>query len=220
MQRKRCSTCKRRRSLRAFNRHCRSPDGYASQCRDCRRAGRGKKTGHRTCSRCGRTFFTKNTATLCSKRCISSLASERQKGSNNPNWRGGEIRSAKGYVYILKHDHPRAMKNGYVKKADLVVETALGRILRDDEVVHHKNRIREDDRLENLQVLTVDAHRKLHTDARRRPRRLRLPKKIVTWPSATELRSWVAASSLRVVARHLGCSHVAVFHRLRKLKMD
>lgn len=43
-----------------------------------------------------------------------------------------------------------------------VMETALGRKLRDNEQVHHKNRNRRDNRLENLQVVTQEQHLRLH----------------------------------------------------------
>jgi hypothetical protein len=54
------------------------------------------------------------------------------------------------------------MKNGYVKRADLVAEIALGRSLLPSEIVHHKNHDKIDDRPENLQVLTKQEHSRLH----------------------------------------------------------
>lgn len=47
------------------------------------------------------------------------------KGEKNPNWKGGR-RTINDYVYILKPDHPRAYKTGYVKRARLVAEKAPG----------------------------------------------------------------------------------------------
>ena len=44
----------------------------------------------------------------------------------------------------------------------MIASKMLGRSLRRDEVVHHKNGKRHDNRPENLEVLTVSEHRKMH----------------------------------------------------------
>jgi hypothetical protein len=49
----------------------------------------------------------------------------------------------------------------------LVVEEALGRLLRPDEMVHHINHDKLDNRLENLQIMTRSEHTRLHNDLRR-----------------------------------------------------
>ena len=43
-----------------------------------------------------------------------------------------------------------------------IMEEFLGRKLTKDEVVHHKNGIRNDNRIENLMVMTNSEHAKLH----------------------------------------------------------
>jgi hypothetical protein len=58
-----------------------------------------------------------------------------------------------GYRY-LKSDHPNAGKTGYVAEHHLVMSEHLGRPLRRGETVHHKNGIRDDNRLENLELMT------------------------------------------------------------------
>lgn len=66
------------------------------------------------------------------------------------------------YMYALVPDHPHATKNGYVLLHRVVVENHLGRVLSDDEVVHHKDRNKFNNNIENLEVLTNSEHAKLH----------------------------------------------------------
>jgi len=61
-------------------------------------------------------------------------------------------RASTGYVYELARDHPRADLHGRVLQHRLVMERSLGRFLDDAEVVHHRNRVREDNRLANLEL--------------------------------------------------------------------
>jgi hypothetical protein len=75
------------------------------------------------------------------------------KGHRAHSWKTGTTRQ-RGYVLIQMPAHPRANKDtGYVRRAVIVVEQALKRPLRADEVVYHRNRRRDDDRLENLKVV-------------------------------------------------------------------
>jgi len=85
------------------------------------------------------------------------------KGSKNPYWKGGQFKDKKGYVYILKHEHPRVNKYGYILRSHLVMEKILGRYLTFKEIVHHINEIRDDDRPENLKLFANSSeHQKFH----------------------------------------------------------
>jgi hypothetical protein len=76
---------------------------------------------------------------------------ESELGSKSHFWRGGGHTSkSKGYVYIYMKNHPFVKHNGYVVEHRAVVEKAIGRFLTKDEVVHHINYKRDDNRLENL----------------------------------------------------------------------
>lgn len=52
----------------------------------------------------------------------------------------------------------------YIYKHRLVMEQHLGRALTQDEVVHHKNGIRDDNRLENLELTTIHDHHRICHD--------------------------------------------------------
>lgn len=79
---------------------------------------------------------------------------------NNPNWNGGR-KKMRGYVYILKPDHP--FNNvGYVLEHRLVMEEHIGRYLEPAEVVHHINQIKNDNRIENLMLFANDGLHKAH----------------------------------------------------------
>lgn len=96
-------------------------------------------------------------------------AKRNQRGENNSYWKGGKRISEQGYIEIYFPTHPKAKPNGYVREHMLVAEQMLGRPLKyfginDErtEVVHHINGIKTDNRPENLLVLGVNEHHKLH----------------------------------------------------------
>jgi 5-methylcytosine-specific restriction endonuclease McrA len=81
----------------------------------------------------------------------------------------GRTTNAKGYALVKRPLHPDAHKNGYAYEHRVVAEQMLGRRLRDHEEVHHKNGDKQDNRPENLEVLTVSEHRSFHSQEQDAP---------------------------------------------------
>lgn len=81
--------------------------------------------------------------------------SEGLQGNKN-NWKGGRIYHRNGYVLIRRPDHPNAYRDGYILEHRLVMSEVLGRPLESWEIVHHENGIKDDNRIENLEL--IDHH--------------------------------------------------------------
>jgi hypothetical protein len=89
--------------------------------------------------------------TLETKQKISIMAKKR-KGEKASRWNGGRTIAKKGYIYILKPNHPFHNYSGYVPEHRLTIEKHIGRYLKPQEVVHHINGITGDNRIENLML--------------------------------------------------------------------
>lgn len=76
-----------------------------------------------------------------------------------------------GYITVYYPDHPDATNDGYVMQHRLIMEQHIGRRLEKNEVVHHKNRNRADNRLENLQLMTASEHMSMHMIERHKRKR-------------------------------------------------
>lgn len=98
------------------------------------------------------------------KKCEGKHISVKQIGANNPNWNGGRIYMGK-YILVRFPEHPASSTHrGYILEHRLVIEKHLGRYLNPDEVVHHINGIKDDNRIENLKLLSVAEHSYGHKD--------------------------------------------------------
>ncbi len=89
------------------------------------------------------------------------------KGKGSCQWEGGRI-SRKGYTLIKLYSddffYSMASKDNYVREHRLAMAKHLGRCLLRQEEVHHKNGIRDDNRIENLELMpNTGAHSKLST---------------------------------------------------------
>jgi len=87
--------------------------------------------------------------------------------NNHNNWKGGRCLLPSGYIFIKLYPDafffPMAGKQGYVMEHRLAMAKHLGRLLHSFEKVHHKNGIRNDNRLENLELTSNGAHTLQHS---------------------------------------------------------
>jgi hypothetical protein len=77
-------------------------------------------------------------------------------GEKSVSWNGGK-RILNGYVHIYSPFHP-FRNDHYVLEHRLVMEKYLGRYLTKDEIIHHKNGIKDDNRIENLLLVKRNHH--------------------------------------------------------------
>lgn len=106
------------------------------------------------CEMCGaeRWVFIKDNQPK-NKWCVHCFLKTRSR-ENNHNWKGGKFKTMDGYVKVLVPEHPHADNKGYVLEHRLVLEQKLGRLLKQSEVGHHLNGIKNDNRPENLAAMS------------------------------------------------------------------
>src|SRR3990172_13326231 len=100
---------------------------------------------------------------------VGYLPGHRSKGSLNPRWNGGQSINQDGYRLVSAPLHPMARPTGYALEHRLVMAEHLGRVLHEDEIVHHRNRDTLDNRIQNLQLVTREEHAgEIHPPPKRR----------------------------------------------------
>jgi len=97
----------------------------------------------------------------CSKKCFGLRRSKIFLGKNAPNWKNGTELHSKGWKWIYCPNHPNAHRNK-IAEHRLIMEQKIGRILTSDEMVHHINGNKLDNRVENLELMTRSSHASLH----------------------------------------------------------
>lgn len=79
----------------------------------------------------------------------------RGAGAENPAWKGGRRVRTDGYVMVWTPE-------GDVLEHRLVMSQVLGRALRPDEVVHHRDGDKQNNHPSNLEVMSQSDHAALH----------------------------------------------------------
>lgn len=79
--------------------------------------------------------------------CLRSDSSTERRQGRNGRWKGGRLKLSSGYIGISN-----GLRGGYDLEHVLVMEEHIGRELQEKETVHHKNGIKTDNRIENLEL--------------------------------------------------------------------
>lgn len=108
------------------------------------------------CEECGDVFLMRDYPTdktrFCSVSCKSKQPKPERRKEKHWNWKGGRVKVSHGYIRVLVGKEHQRSSRGYVFEHVLVMEKHLGRTLFPDENIHHKNGVRDDNRLENLEL--------------------------------------------------------------------
>lgn len=157
-----CLICKKE-----YKRYGNSPSVYCSN--KCKHQGLQNKIELK-CMNCNKSYeipksqkkwadIRKRTKTFCSKECNYEY---KRIHHCTKLWKSGKHITGRGYIKIWKPLHPNNI-NGYCYEHRIVMEQHLGRYLTYDEVIHHKNKNKGDNRIENLELMTRADHCGLHS---------------------------------------------------------
>ncbi len=98
---------------------------------------------------------------LLAQHLFEKKLNNNQPRENHPAWKTGK-HYEQGYIVVKLHPddsfYDMQKGGGYVKEHRLVIAKSLGRCLKSWEIVHHINHIKDDNRLENLQLVSCDRH--------------------------------------------------------------
>ena len=107
-----------------------------------------------------------NRKRICSNETREKMSKAKRCNYNGLNGYGHTKKHPNGYVLVYCPMHPHAHNDGYIGFHRVIVERELGRYLTEDEVVHHINHIRDDNRPENLMLMDKTEHCAMHMKER------------------------------------------------------
>lgn len=92
--------------------------------------------------------------------CSASCAGKDYKGNKSPKWKNGKFIHPNGYIYITTpENHPLRLRGyRYIAEHRLKMEKKLGRFLNKNELIHHLNGTKLDNRIINLALCTRRNH--------------------------------------------------------------
>jgi hypothetical protein len=129
----------------------------------CHDAWQARNGINRNCEVCGISFRLSpsvaalNAGRYCSRMCMG-IAKIGRPLDRTHNGKPARL-DRDGYVWVWEPDHAAsAIYGGWVAEHRLVAEQVIGRPLTSDDQVHHVNRIKHDNRPENLSVLDGSTH--------------------------------------------------------------
>lgn len=84
------------------------------------------------------------------------------------HWKGGRKTHSGGYMYVMLSEHdpfyPMADERAYILEHRLIMAKHLDRCLDSLEIVHHIDGNRKNNKLDNLQLLSIGEHLRLHRE--------------------------------------------------------
>jgi hypothetical protein len=116
---------------------------------------------------CGNTHITRGTHIVqqktlscgCYRKDMFDLWRKDKCGKKNMAYKGGRV-SVGGYIKILiPFAEQKSRCDRYILEHRKVMEEKIGRKLKANEIVHHINGIKNDNRIDNLEIVLRNAHR-------------------------------------------------------------
>jgi hypothetical protein len=135
-----------------------------------------------------------------------------KRGPGNPRWKGGRRMRRDGYILVYSPGHPFASKN-FVLEHRIVMEKHIGRYLAPQETVHHTNRVRSDNRIENLLLTDRRNHMKHHAGEKRPRWKPKISR------AALAVLYLVDGLTVSECGKKIGISHAAMYRHFKEFRI-